>query len=149
HYLDSIYKNCECVAIDLSPSALQLVQMLNPEFLVCQGNGTNLPIKSDYFDVSFSIGLIEHFSRNTAENIVKEKIRITKPGGLVIVMVPWISSVYNHLFRKLAGIHWPFGDENPFHRQELKLFLHHLGLEKIKIFVIYGTTLLGMGFLPK
>lgn len=149
HYLQSFYPNSKCFALDTSPSALELAKELNPEFLPCQADGIYLPINSNQFDISFSIGLIEHFSRETAENIVKEKIRITKPGGLIVVMVPWINSFYNHLIRRIAGKHWPFGEENPFHRHELKLFLQNLGLFNTQIFVVYGTTLLGMGYKQK
>lgn len=148
HYLEAYYQNSKCFALDTSPFALELVKELDPEFIPCQGDGVRLPIRANHFDISFSIGLIEHFSRETAAEIVMEKMRITKPGGLVIVMVPWINSFYNHLIRRLAGSHWPFGDEQPFHRQELIIFLNTLGLINIKLFVVYGTTLLAMGYIP-
>lgn len=145
HYLDQIYETCECFALDLSPQAIQLVRSINPKFQTALGNAFSLPLETDQFDVSFSIGLIEHFTREQAGQIVSEKIRVTRTGGMVAVMVPWESSVYNLVVRKAFGRHWPFGDENPFHRRELAIFMERLGLSEIQIHVIYGSTILGIG----
>jgi hypothetical protein len=77
--------------------------------------------------------------------MVSEKIRVTRPGGWVGIVVPWQSSVYNLIVRKAFGKHWPFGDEDPFHRQELAEFMQKLGLSEIKVHVVYGSTLVGIG----
>ncbi|MCX6066247.1 MAG: methyltransferase domain-containing protein [Chloroflexi bacterium] len=145
HYLDQIYSKSSCYALDLSSQAIQLVRSINPQFQITIADAFCVPLESNQFDVTFSIGLIEHFTREQAGQIVSEKIRVTQKGGMVTVMVPWISSVYNLIVRKAFGRHWPFGDENPFHRRELEEFLEQLGLSEIKIHVIYGSTLLGIG----
>ena len=145
HYLDQTYESCECYALDLSPQAIHLVRSINPKFQAAISDAFFLPLESDQIDVSFSIGLIEHFTREQAGQIVSEKIRVTKTGGLVAVMVPWESSVYNLIVRKAFGRHWPFGKENPFRHAELATFMKTLGLQDVKIHVIYGSTLLGIG----
>ena len=145
HYLDKTYNSSECFALDLSLQAIQLVRSINPKFQTAIADAFTLPLESNQFDVTFSIGLIEHFTRDEAGQIVSEKIRVTRAGGVVAVMVPWKSSFYNLIVRKAFGKHWPFGEENPFHRQELELFIKELGLTEIEIHVIYGTTLLGLG----
>lgn len=145
HYLKHIYANSICVALDLSPQAIDLVRKISPDFHTGVASATQLPVLNDSFDVSFSIGLIEHFTRAVARQMVSEKIRVTKPGGWVGIVVPWESSVYNLIVRKAFGKHWPFGDEDPFHRRELADFMQKLGLVDIKIHVIYGSTLLGVG----
>jgi SAM-dependent methyltransferase len=145
HYLDRTYNSCTCYALDLSPQAITLVHSINPKFHAAISNAFFLPLESNQIDVSFSIGLIEHFTREEAGQIVSEKIRVTKPDGLVAIMVPWESSVYNLIVRKAFGKHWPFGHEYPFHRNELAMFMQSLTLQEIKVFVIYGTTLLGIG----
>ncbi len=145
HYLNNIYEQSTCYALDLSPQAIQLVRQINPQFKTCIANAFHLPLESNKMDVTFSIGLIEHFTREMAGQIVTEKMRVTRPGGTVAVMVPWISSIYNLIIRKAFGKHWPFGDENPFHRTELVIFMDKLGLENIQVHVVYGTTLLGIG----
>ncbi|RPH62343.1 MAG: class I SAM-dependent methyltransferase [Chloroflexi bacterium] len=146
HYLDAHYDNgSKCYALDLSPQAIQVVRKVSPGFRAWVASAFYLPIRKDALDVSFSIGLIEHFSREQAAQIVSEKIRVTRPGGVVGIVVPWQNSVYNLVVRKAFGKHWPFGDENPFRRKELALFMQNLGLEGVKIHVIYGSTLIGIG----
>lgn len=145
HYLGQSYKACECYGLDLSPQAIQLVRSINPAFQTAIADAFALPLESNQFDACFSIGLIEHFTREQARQIISEKARVTKIGGLVIIMVPWESSVYNLIVRRAFGSHWPFGDENPFQRRELIHFMEQLGLEENKIHVIYGSTLLGIG----
>jgi len=145
HYLDQTYNSSKCFALDLSPQALQLVHSINPMFQIAMADAFTLPLETNQIDVTFSIGLIEHFTRDEARQIVSEKIRVSRVGGVVAVMVPWKSSFYNLIVRKAFGRHWPFGEENPFHRHELELFIRELGLTEIEIHVIYGTTLLGLG----
>jgi ubiquinone/menaquinone biosynthesis C-methylase UbiE len=146
HYLDAQYNNgSQCYALDLSPQAIEVVRKVSPAFHSGVASAFDLPINDGLLDVSFSIGLIEHFSRERAAQIVSEKIRVTRPGGVVGIVVPWQNSVYNLVVRKAFGKHWPFGDENPFRRKELALFMQNLGLEQVKIHVIYGSTLIGIG----
>jgi len=145
HYLNEQYTNSTCYAMDLSPQAIQLVRTINPQFQTLIGDAFSISMTPNIVDISFSIGLIEHFTREQAADMVREKMRVTRPGGVVAVMVPWISSIYNLVVRKAFGKHWPFGHENPFHRQELATFMNNCGLADVKIFVVFGTTLLGIG----
>ncbi len=145
HYLNQQYSNSTCFAMDLSPQAIQLVRAINPQFQTLIGDAFKISMASGTVDISFSIGLIEHFTREQAADMVREKIRVTRTGGIVAVMVPWISSIYNLVVRKAFGKRWPFGHENPFHRQELATFMNNCGLADVKIFVVFGTTLLGIG----
>jgi SAM-dependent methyltransferase len=145
YYLDKNYNASLCYALDLSPQAIRVVRNISPAFHAGVASAFDLPISADEFDISFSIGLIEHFTRERAGQIVSEKIRVTRPGGTVGIVVPWQNSVYNLIIRKAFGKHWPFGDENPFRREELANFMSDLGLDEVKIHIIYGTTLLGTG----
>lgn len=149
HYLNEILHASQCVGLDLSPQAIQVVHSISPDFKSAVASALCLPLPPASFDVSFSIGLIEHFTREQAAQMMREKIRVTRPGGMVAVVVPWQSSVYNLIVRKAFGRHWPFGDENPFRRRELADFMEGLGLEDVTVFVIYGSTLLGTGRKPK
>lgn len=145
HYLEKYYSNPLSYALDLSPQAIDVAKKLSPSFYTSVASALDLPIKKNELDISFSIGLIEHFSREQAAEMMREKIRVTRLGGTVGVVVPWQSSVYNLVIRKAFGKHWPFGNEYPFRRQELKNFMEELGLSDIKIHVIYSSSLLGIG----
>ena len=148
HYLDPHYTNSACFALDLSPQAIRVVNQISPSYKTSIASALDLPLPAAYFDLSFSIGLIEHFTRAQATQMMQEKVRVTRPGGWVGVMVPWQSSIYNLIVRRAFGKYWPFGDEDPFHRAELAKMLVEIGLHDIKVFVIYGTTLLGIGQKP-
>ena len=145
HYLDELLGGCHCFGLDLSPIAIKLLQNISPTYHAGVASAFDLPMVKGIFDASFSIGLIEHFTREQAAQMVNEKIRVTRPGGIVGIMVPWQSSVYNLIVRKAFGRHWPFGHENPFRRAELATFMETLGLQNVEIHVIYGSTLLGVG----
>lgn len=148
HYLERRLQARQCFALDLSPQAVWLTRAISPHFHPAVADALSLPLPAANIDVSFSIGLIEHFSREQAAQMMREKARITRPGGVVAVMVPWKNSVYNLIVRRAFGKYWPFGDEYPFRRQELAEMLKNSGLEDVKIFVIYGSTLLGAGRKP-
>jgi SAM-dependent methyltransferase len=145
HYLNRLIPVGRCIALDLSPIAIKIVRQISPDFRTGVANAFELPLASGTFDASFSIGLIEHFNREKAEQIVKEKIRVTCPGGTVGIAVPWKSSIYNMVVRKVFGPLWPFGSENPFHRKELFQFMEKMALKDIEIHVVYGSVLLGVG----
>lgn len=148
HYLEKYLQAKQCLALDLSNQAIQVARSISPEFHAAVASAFSLPLPEASVDVSFSIGLIEHFSREQAQQMMVEKARVTRPGGVVGVVVPWQNSVYNLIVRRAFGKHWPFGDEYPFRRKELAETLTNIGLENVKIFVIYGSTLLGAGRKP-
>jgi SAM-dependent methyltransferase len=145
HYLGQRYDDSISYALDLSPQAIKVVEQLSPDFHAAVASAFELPIRENEVDVSFSIGLIEHFTREQAAQMVREKIRVTRPGGTVGIVVPWQSSVYNLVIRRAFGKHWPFGDEDPFHRRELAEFMENLGLHDVRIHVIYSSSILGIG----
>lgn len=145
HYLEKYYPNSSSYALDLSPQAIDVARKLSPHFQTCVASALDVPIKKDAMDISFSIGLIGHFSREQAAEMMREKIRVTRLGGTVAVVVPWQSSIYNLVIRKAFGKYWPFGNEYPFRRQELANFMKDLGLSHIKIHAIYGSSILGIG----
>jgi SAM-dependent methyltransferase len=145
HYLEKHYDSSLCFALDLSPQAIMVATRLSPEFKAAIASAFSLPVKENEVDVSFSIGLIEHFTREQAAEMTREKIRVTRPGGTVGIVVPWQSSIYNLIVRRAFGKYWPFGDEDPFHRRELIEFMEALGLKDVKLHVIYGSSILGIG----
>ncbi|MBU7015050.1 MAG: class I SAM-dependent methyltransferase [Theionarchaea archaeon] len=52
----------------------------------------SLPFKDDTFDLTFSFGVVEHFEGT--EVAVAEHMRVTRPGGKIIITVPHIFSPY-------------------------------------------------------
>jgi SAM-dependent methyltransferase len=62
----------------------------NPEKIAFDGE--NIPFEEDSFDNIISTEVLEHIEN--PEKIVKEMYRVLKPGGEVIVTVPWSARVH-------------------------------------------------------
>jgi SAM-dependent methyltransferase len=148
HFLNERLPASLCYALDKSPEAIKVVRQISPGFICLVADAGRLPLTGGLFDITFSIGLIEHFERTTAAQMVCEMVRVTRPQGLVAVMVPWRNSVYN-LVRKVFGRRWPFGHEQPFTRREIMRFMGTQGLCGVRVYTIYGSTLLAIGRIPE
>jgi len=133
-----------CFALDLSTQALQVAKANSSTLRCTGGNAIALPFRDKTFDLSLNVGLIEHFDRAIARDIVDEHCRVTKAGGRVAIVVPWRDSPYN-LIRIVAGSRWPFGDEDPFSVIEIHDFLRQLPLSDVTVKIVYLTTLLAVG----
>lgn len=92
-------RNYVAYGIDISKKSLSGCQ----DLAVVEGDCRKLPFKDDSFDYVYSIGVVEHFKETHIA--IKEHIRVCKPGGTVIVLVPnlfspyFILSLVVHIFR--------------------------------------------------
>lgn len=148
HYLGARLPDYRGYAFDLSPDALRVVKQISPNFRATISEASRIPLANASCTLAFSIGLIEHFDRPTAAEMVRDMARVTEPGGVVAVMVPWRSSLYN-LIRIVFGQYWPFGAENPFRRGELVRLMRAQGLRDVRLHIIYFSTLLVIGRTPE
>lgn len=72
----------------------RLVLELNREsFKVLVADARRLPFRNDSFDLTFSFGVVEHFEGT--ETAIYEHIRVTKPGGRIVITVPYLYSPFN------------------------------------------------------
>jgi ubiquinone/menaquinone biosynthesis C-methylase UbiE len=55
------------------------------------GNALHIPYKDGVFDAVFSLGLVEHFSKNDKYKILEEQQRVLREGGYLICQVPLLS----------------------------------------------------------
>ena len=144
HFMHEQHPASHCYALDMSPTAINIVRQISPDFVCVVSDANQLPLQTAFFHITFSIGLIEHFERAEAATMVREMVRVTEAGGLVAVMVPWRNSFYN-LVRQVFGARWPFGHEQPFRRGEIARFIRALGLADVRVYTIFGSTLLAIG----
>lgn len=87
----------------------------------------------DAFDVSFSLGVAEHFEGAPRQGIVSADARVLRPGGLTFISVPYrFSPTYRVWKRGLekAG-NWSYGLEVPFTRREIARLGEAAGLETV------------------
>lgn len=78
---------------DISPEALRFSRAVfaknRAEGEMIQGSILDLPFDDGAFDVTWNAGVIEHFEGNEQIQALREMLRVTKPGGSVVVAVPW------------------------------------------------------------
>lgn len=75
---------------------------------------------AERFDLTISIGLIEHFGPENTRKAIVSHLEAAKPGGLILITFPTPTFLYR-LIRKAAellGI-WKFHDERPLKADEV------------------------------
>ena len=93
----------QVIAVDLSQSILDYAKLIAKNSNVIspckyeQGDILSLKYKNNQFDVSFSIGVFEHFNYEELTKILKEQMRISK---YVVFGIP---SMYFDMNEKMLG----------------------------------------------
>jgi 2-polyprenyl-3-methyl-5-hydroxy-6-metoxy-1,4-benzoquinol methylase len=72
--------------IDISDNLVSAAKNYNDSISYEVGDVRSLPYKDDTFDLVYSGGVIEHF--DGTELAIKEMVRVTKPGGELLIGVP-------------------------------------------------------------
>ncbi len=117
--LELARRGADVFLIDISPQALFLAH----ENFHSQGIGatmllasvTDLPFEDNSFDVTWNAGVIEHFDHDGQIRAVREMLRVTKPEGSVIVIVPSAAASVYRFAKSFADKHnlWQPGYEQP------------------------------------
>ncbi|MFC1488102.1 class I SAM-dependent methyltransferase [Thermoproteota archaeon] len=112
----------ETYGVDVSKSAIlktkRIFSLNDVEGNIELQDATCLGLKKNYFDLVYSLGLIEHFKEyDEMERIIREMSRVAKPEGIVVASVPKRMSIYT----PKKGFHmltrtWPFGFERTFNK---------------------------------
>jgi ubiquinone/menaquinone biosynthesis C-methylase UbiE len=76
------------VGVDLSFVRLRFASTRYPTHAFIQGDGTNLPVCSEFFDLVFCSGTLHHLPDFKAFEVVKEMKRICKKGGRIALIEP-------------------------------------------------------------
>lgn len=111
------------VGIDISEAGLEIARrhqaalgITNASF--SKADARNLPFTAE-FDLVWSAGLIEHFFDHDID-IVQQHLRTTKPGGTVLLSVPYAYSLHrlHYLLTrpKLLRRFWPWSAERHFQK---------------------------------
>ncbi|WP_018749876.1 methyltransferase domain-containing protein [Paenibacillus sanguinis] len=74
-----------------------------------------IPLPDHSVDLTWNAGVLEHFSHEEQVRIVQEMIRITKPGGLLVILTPSAASLPYRLgkFAAERSGRWMYGQETP------------------------------------
>jgi SAM-dependent methyltransferase len=124
------------VQLDYAENSLRILKRLaderNLSVGIVGGDTFRLPFRDETFDVVFHQGLLEHFRRPLAEQLLRENIRVLRQGGLLLVDVPqrWHSyTVAKHML--IAMDKWFAGWERSFSVGELRSLLRSMGLTPV------------------
>lgn len=127
---------CFCVGIDILSTAMRAAAGTaathNARIKLLRGSGFALPFAESKFDVVMSHGVIEHYPRWRALAMLREHVRVCKPGGLVVVSVPNILDLLHSMRKLILGRHYPYYPERSQSRWSLARDLRTVGLEPTK-----------------
>lgn len=121
--------------LDYSMNSLELIKKAAPHrerIHILGGDAFSLPFPDQSLDVVFHQGLLEHFSKERAQAMLKEHARVLKSGGLLVVDVPqrWhVYTVIKHIL--IAANAWFAGWEREFSVRELSAMLITEGLRPV------------------
>jgi len=131
-------KGAEAYAIDFSLQSIKTInywsKRMRVKITAKRADIKKIPFPNNYFNMVYSVGLMEHFKNYLS--LIKEQIRVIKPGGFLLVDVPQKFTLYTvakHLRMKL-GSH-PFGWEIEYSKNELIQLAKKLNQE---VYQIYG-----------
>lgn len=118
----------------------------------------SIPYESDSFDLVFSMDVIEHIDDD--KQFILEKIRVCKPGGLIIIGTPNYYRIMNIFLKIVNRLHYPrkVGDDTygdvihlrAYKKSELKSLLggfqEEIEVGTLKIMPVwYGIMPLNLG----
>lgn len=103
-------KGFKASGCDPSSEAIKIAQKMNIANSIKKASASNLPYKTESFDLITSISVIEHLNKKEAKEFLKEAIRVLKPDGYIFIITPNFSSP----FRYLLGKKW-FAYQDPTH----------------------------------
>lgn len=134
----------EAVGLDISSEGLAIAEKEKKRLGVTnvtyiKADVENVPFSNE-FDVVWSAGLIEHFFDRDID-IVKQHVKATKKGGIVVMSVPYkysLHSLHYALTRpKLTRRFWPWSQERYFQKFYSKQDLRKLGRKLGLPFKVY------------
>ena len=85
HQLLRSHPSLKVWGIDLSPAYVKVAKQRAPEATVAVENAEHLPFADGAFDVVTSVYLFHELPRNARRNVVREMVRVLRPGGLLVI----------------------------------------------------------------
>jgi len=134
-------------AIDVACGAFVRLGLKAPEVFVEDALDNSVP--SDLYDVVWNGGVIEHFFDDGKRLLIQEMLRMAKPGGKVVIMVPnaWcIPFRIGQFWQRLKGT-WKYGYEDDMSPMRIKAMCHQLGLQSVQTYSF--NKVVGVAWLPR
>ncbi len=129
----------DIVGVDNNELGLKKLKQFYPQAKTKLADVLKLPYNTNSFDTYISLGVVEHFE-NGPQQALAEAYRVTKPGGLAVIEVPYDNPLRRarHLLGKLkVWRRWPKNMEfYEYHytKTELGNFVRQAGFKVEKFF---------------
>lgn len=123
----------EVVGVDSAPIACDLARrnldLVGVPGEIIHGDISSTPLEKGSFDVVYSGGLIEHFDNPLP--LVQHMSSLVKPGGLHIIFVPNLRSMFRHIRERLDPV--SFEGHQEIRPEMLRTMLEQSGMQDIEI----------------
>jgi len=104
------HPSVEYTGIDLSGPYLKYARKRHPELSdisLMRANAEEIPFRDNYFDAVTSVYLMHELPRDVRKRVIQEMLRVTKPGGLIVVQ----DSVQANEVPRMNELLMRYGDE--------------------------------------
>ena len=99
-YITKHYPEYEYIGLDISTVSLDVArQRYGERYQFVSYDGVNMPFEDNSFDVIYLACVLHHIEPEDRPHIIKELIRILKPGGNIVIFE---HNPYNPLTRKVV-----------------------------------------------
>ena len=122
-----------CTLLDISALSLKnaVANFVNaglPQPMYYHEDALSSSVPSEMFDVVWNAGVLEHFFDDGKERLILEMLRMAKPGGMVIILVPnawcWQLQISKALMKVLKM--WKVGFQDNMSPRRLKRVCAHI-----------------------
>jgi ubiquinone/menaquinone biosynthesis C-methylase UbiE len=146
-------RGARCTLLDLSPEALRVAAasferagLPAPTLVREDALATSLP--SDAFDAVWNGGVIEHFFDTGKALLIQQMVRVVKPGGRVIILVPNRLCWYFQIVQAWKKVHgtWRYGFEDDMSPGRLRRMCTRLGFHPVAAYAF--NPIAGWRWLP-
>ena len=124
-------RGLHAIALDASAASLALIAREHPALAgrgIVGGDAIHLPFADETFDAVFHQGVLEHFGNPVA--FLTENLRVTRPGGMLVVDVPQKYHPWTLVKRALLRVdRWFAGWETEFTVTELERVVRSAGYD--------------------
>ena len=130
--------------IEYAHNLVELVNSINPQLPVRQGDALSIDRPNNYYDSYLSFGVVEHRAEGP-EPFLYESYRVLKPGGKILISVPFFGpirmlknrlSLYDSKQPKLPFFQYGFS------RKEFTAYLEQAGFSIEDVRILYVDRLL-------
>ena len=143
-----IGQGAQVLGVDITPQTVKAANLKGLRAI--EADARSLPYKNNSFDIVYSIGVIEHFQQT--QMALEEQVRVCKPGGIVIAVVPNLLTPYSIgmvvfellSFRAHHGLLITYGKS--FSRSHFKNMFRKAGCKNVIIQPYYGSAFLRLLF---